>query len=225
MRPQDLPGYSHVLSLFTCRIYRKRFRAVIGLCFVMQTHPRLRPYMRFLFVRPEICPLGDLLTPKIRLSSDSASRRTPLPLANPSHCRADSGLSPYRTCAHRAHTKNGQHLLDYRCCPLKICFDPFSDRMKESNFLILFVGCALLRLFKILAGRVHIGFHFPKLLRILPDGFELGIGFGMLLFQAGIRIFRNEKSCTRRFMIFILRQHRTMGAAGFGGSFAPNRAA
>ena len=103
MRPQDLPGYSHVLSLFTCRIYRKRFRAVIGLCFVMQTHPRLRPYMRFLFVRPEVCPLGDLLTPKIRLSSDSASRRTPLPLANPSHCRADSGLSPYRTCAHRAH--------------------------------------------------------------------------------------------------------------------------
>ena len=103
MRPQDLPGYSHALSLFTCRIYRKRFRAVIGLCFVMQTHPRLRPYMRFLFVRPEVCPLGDLLTPKIRLSSDSASRRTPLPLANPSHCRADSGLSPYRTCAHRAH--------------------------------------------------------------------------------------------------------------------------
>ena len=107
MRPQDLPGYSHALSLFTCRIYRKRFRAVIGLCFVMQTHPRLRPYMRFLFVRPEICPLGDLLTPKIRLSSDSASRRTPLPLANPSHCRADSGLSPYRTCAHRAHIKTG----------------------------------------------------------------------------------------------------------------------
>ena len=66
--------------------------------------------------------------------------------------------------------------------------------MKESNFLILFVRCALLRLFKILAGRVHIGFNFPKLLRILPDGFELGIGFGMLLFQSGIRNFRNEKS-------------------------------
>ena len=50
------------------------------------------------------------------------------------------------------------------------------DRMKESNFLILFAGCALLRLFKILAGKVHIEFNFPKLLRILPDGFELGIG-------------------------------------------------
>ena len=47
--------------------------------------------------------------------------------------------------------------------------------MKESNFLILFVGCALLCLFKILAGRVHIEFNFPKLLRILPDGFELGM--------------------------------------------------
>ena len=66
--------------------------------------------------------------------------------------------------------------------------------MKESNFLILFVGCALLRLFKILAGRVYIEFNFPKLLGILPDRFELGIGFGMLLFQSGIRNFRNEKS-------------------------------
>ena len=105
MRPQDLPGYSHILSLFTCRIYRKRFRVAIGLCFVKQTYPRLRPYMRFLYVRPEICPLGDLSTPKIRLSSDSSSRRTPLPLARPSRYRAASGLSPYRTCAHRAHIR------------------------------------------------------------------------------------------------------------------------
>ena len=59
--------------------------------------------MRFLFVRPEFCPSGDLSTPKIRLSSDSASRRTPLPLAKSSRYRATSGLSPYRTCAHRAH--------------------------------------------------------------------------------------------------------------------------
>ena len=56
-------------------------RVAIGLYFDVQTHPYVRPYMRFLFVRPEFCPLGDLSTPKIRLSSDSASRRTPLPLA------------------------------------------------------------------------------------------------------------------------------------------------
>ena len=31
MRLQDLPGYSHILSLFTCHIYHRRFRAVIGL--------------------------------------------------------------------------------------------------------------------------------------------------------------------------------------------------
>ena len=114
MRLQDLPGYSHVLSLFTCRIYCQRFRVAIGLCFVMQTYPRLQPYMRFLFVRPEICPLEDLSTSKIRLSSDSASRRTPLPLANPSRYRADSGLSPYRTCAHRAHIE-AQKRHRYRC--------------------------------------------------------------------------------------------------------------
>ena len=58
--------------------------------------------------------------------------------------------------------------------------------MQESDFLLLFVGCVLLWLLQILAGRVHTGFDFPKLLRIRPDGLELGIGFGMLLFQSGI---------------------------------------
>ena len=91
-------------------------------------------------------------------------------------------------------TKNGQHLLDYRCCPLKLCFDPFSDIIKESDSLFLFWRCVLLRLFKILAGGVHIGFDFPELLGIRPDGLELDIGFFMLLFQSGIRNFRNEKS-------------------------------
>ena len=49
------------------------------------------PYMWFLFVGPRVC---------IRLPSDSASRRTPLPFANSSYCQACSGLSPqsYRPC-------------------------------------------------------------------------------------------------------------------------------
>ena len=59
---------------------------------------------------------------------------------------------------HRKKKRWAASVSDYRCCPLKICFDPLSDSMKESNFLILFVGCALLRLFKILASRVHIEF-------------------------------------------------------------------
>ena len=66
--------------------------------------------------------------------------------------------------------------------------------MQDSDFLLLFVGCVFLELLQILTGRVHTGFDFPKLLGIRPDGFELGIGFGMLLFQSGIRNFRNEKS-------------------------------
>ena len=63
------PGYSHALSLFTRRIYRKRFCAAIGLHFMPGTVPCIRPCMRFLFVQLEICH---------RLSSDSASRQTPL---------------------------------------------------------------------------------------------------------------------------------------------------
>ena len=45
---------------------------------------------------------------------------------------------------------------------------------------------SILCLLNILANRIHTGFDFPELLRILPDGFELGIGFLMLLFQSGI---------------------------------------
>ena len=50
-----------------------------------------------------ILPIGALLSSAIRLPSDSASRRTPLPSANASCYRARSGLSPpsYRPC--RAH--------------------------------------------------------------------------------------------------------------------------
>lgn len=49
----------------------------------------------------EACPLRDPLAPKIQLSSDPASRRTPLPLAYSFHYRVDSDLSPHRLCAHR----------------------------------------------------------------------------------------------------------------------------
>ena len=106
------PGTHTFFPSLPAAFTEKRFRVAIGLCFVWQTCPRFRPYMRFLFVRPEFCPLGDLSTPKIRLSSDSASRRTPLPLAKPSRHRAVSGLSPYRMCAHRAHQKT--------CCNLSL---------------------------------------------------------------------------------------------------------
>ena len=65
---------------------------------------------------------------------------------------------------------------------------PIFDRMMESDFL--FLSAVILLLFLIFACGIHIGFDFPKLLRICPDGFELGIGFFMLLFQSGILCFQ-----------------------------------
>ena len=62
-------------------------------------------------------------------------------------------------------------------------------RMKESDFLFLLM-VLFLCLLNILAGRVHTGFDFPKLLRIRPDGLELGIGSCVLLFQSGILCFQ-----------------------------------
>lgn len=57
------------------------------------------PYMQFLFVRPRFC---------FRLPSDSASQRTPLPLANSSYCQVCSGLSPPSDNACRAHNKKNR---------------------------------------------------------------------------------------------------------------------
>lgn len=48
-------------------------------------------------------PAKALLSLYIRLPSNSASRRTPLPSANASRCRAHSGLSPPSYCPCRAH--------------------------------------------------------------------------------------------------------------------------
>ena len=67
------------------------------------------PYIQFLFVRPRFC---------LRLLSDSASRRTPLSLANSSYCQACSGLSPPSGYACRAHIKispEGVPRLFFKC--------------------------------------------------------------------------------------------------------------
>ena len=57
--------------------------------------------------------------------------------------------------------------------------------MKESDFLFLLM-VSILCLLNILADGINVGFDFPKLLGIRPDGFELGVGFCVLLFQSGI---------------------------------------
>ena len=71
--------------------------------------------------------------------------------------------------------------------------------MMESDFLFLLL-VSILCLLNILADGINVGFDFPKLLGICPDGFELGIGFFMLLFQPGILHFQ------RTAIIFAVRE-------------------
>ena len=76
-RPPRVPHVSFPPS--TCHIYLLQFRVAIGLRLVWQSSPCRRPFMWFLFVRPEVCPW--LVCSHIRLPSDSTSRWTPLPSA------------------------------------------------------------------------------------------------------------------------------------------------
>ena len=74
--------------------------AVSGFCLfcnIVHTNP---PYMKFLFVRPNVCRL---------LPSDSTSRWTPLLLANDSYCIAHRDFHPIANI-HARHTKR-RHLL------------------------------------------------------------------------------------------------------------------
>ena len=80
-------------------VYPSWFRAVIGLRLVMQSYPHERPYIWFLFVRPEICPW--LVCSHIRLPSDSPHEDTLafgyiLPTAG-----RIRDLHPLETCAAR----------------------------------------------------------------------------------------------------------------------------
>ena len=83
---------------YICCIYALNFGQYRTLfCLANSSISKRLFFMQFLFVRPRFC---------LRLLSDSASRRTPLSLANSSYCHACSGLSPPSYCACRAHKRN-----------------------------------------------------------------------------------------------------------------------
>ena len=81
---------------YICCIYALKFGQYWTSFCVANSSVSCTPYIQFLFVRPRFC---------LRLPSDSASRRTPLSLANSSYCQACSGLSPPSYYACRAHYK------------------------------------------------------------------------------------------------------------------------
>lgn len=88
------PGIRTFFPSYTRHIYCKRFRAVIGLWLVWQSHPRLQPLYDF-------CPSGQSFAASFL--QIPRRRGHPCLWLYPSHCRVDSGLSPARTCARRAH--------------------------------------------------------------------------------------------------------------------------
>ena len=82
-----------------------RFRVVIGLRLDLQSYPRMRPYMRFLYVRPEVCPRVSIFPESSFLQIPPHGGHPCLRLC-PSHYRADSGLAPVRNVRRRAHKVN-----------------------------------------------------------------------------------------------------------------------
>ena len=83
---------------YICCIYALNFGQYRTLfCLANSSISKRLFFMQFLFVRPRFC---------LRLLSDSASRRTPLSLANSSYCHACSGLSPPSYYACRTHKKS-----------------------------------------------------------------------------------------------------------------------
>ena len=86
----------HLLHLSPCSY---------GLQLVTQSYPQMQPYMRFLYVRPEVCPRVSRFPESGFLQIPSHDEHPCLRLC-PSHYRADSGLAPARNVLRRAHVKN-----------------------------------------------------------------------------------------------------------------------
>lgn len=83
----------HLLHLSPCSY---------GLQLVTQSYPQMQPYMRFLYVRPEVCPRVSRFPESGFLQIPSHDEHPCLRLC-PSHYRADSGLAPARNVLRRAH--------------------------------------------------------------------------------------------------------------------------
>ena len=88
----------HLLHLSPCSY---------GLQLVTQSYPQMQPYMRFLYVRPEVCPRVSRFPESGFLQIPSHDEHPCLRLC-PSHYRADSGLAPARNVRRRAHGESSR---------------------------------------------------------------------------------------------------------------------
>ena len=109
---------------YICCIYALKFGQYWTSFCIANSSVSSTPYIQFLFVRPRFC---------LRLPLESASRRTPLSLANSSYCQACSGLSPPSYYACRAHYQK-MRTFAIRNCPhfsilgLLFCYSPFFNK-------------------------------------------------------------------------------------------------
>ena len=102
-RPPWVPHISFPPSI--CRIYCTWFRVAIGLHLVRQTYPHVQPSMRFLFVRPEVCPWVSKFPTSGFLQIPPHDGHPYLRLY-PSRYRADLELAPLRNVRRQAHRYN-----------------------------------------------------------------------------------------------------------------------
>ena len=96
----------HLLREVSILSLSLNFMYVMGLRLVLQSYPRRKPYMRFLYVRPEVCPRVSMF-PESGFLQIPPHDRHPCLRLYPSHHRADSGLSPVRNVRRRAHKRAG----------------------------------------------------------------------------------------------------------------------
>ena len=164
----------HLLHLSPCSY---------GLQLVTQSYPQMQPYMRFLYVRPEVCPRVSRFPESGFLQIPSHDEHPCLRLC-PSHYRADSGLAPARNVRRRAHvtTTSSTGGLHWALIRADYCF-----RQKA--------GCC-----KRVTGPLQSGtiFFFPRFVTLL---------FNVLLYRRfcditnGLHI---VPSCPKRFVPFAL---------------------
>lgn len=123
-KPGGRPPRVRALSFTPCirRIYLPDLRAQ-GLRFGLQAHPLPAGLMQFVSLGSVLC---------LRLPSDSASRRTPLPLANGYCALRRSGLSPYRQRPCRAHKQSPESLgLSGQEGATRHFFFPYDDTTRQ----------------------------------------------------------------------------------------------
>ena len=124
--------------------------------------------MRFLFVRPEVCPWVSLFPTSGFLQIPPRDGHPCLRLY-PSRYRADSGLSPVRTCARRAHQRKQE-------IPCRL------SGWNLLSFLLLFLSADLQRLWLLIRRPQHSDDPFTDRLlldRDLEGGVDAVLGVGI----------------------------------------------